>query len=222
MEDRKWKESKRKVKAVLLRLEKRYGVPRKKKQGDPLDTLIQTILSQNTNDRNRDRAYERLKARYPDWENVLKARESAVVDALRPGGLARQKARRIREILRWARRHYGGWSLLPLEEKSSGEIEEALGGLKGIGPKTLHCFLLFGMGREAFPVDTHILRIGKRLGLIPEEMSAEEAHRRMAPLVPEKKSLSLHLNLIRFGRDICKARNPQCHACFLADKCVRR
>ena len=221
MKDRKSKESKRKVKAVLLRLEKTYGVPRKEGGGDPLDTLIQTILSQNTNDQNRDRAYKRLRARCPDWEDVLKVRESAVIEALRPGGLAKQKARRVREILRWVRKHYRRWTLLPLQERSSKEIEEALGGLKGVGPKTLHCFLLFGMGREAFPVDTHILRIGKRLGLIPEEMSAEKAHQQMAPLVPEKKSLSLHLNLIRFGRDICKARNPQCHACFLTDKCVR-
>ena len=90
----------------------------------------------------------------------------------------------------------------------SEEIKKTMGALKGIGPKTLHCLLLFGLGREAFPVDTHILRIGKRLGFIPEQMNAEKAHQWMVPLIPKKKSLSLHLNLIRFGRSICKAKSP--------------
>jgi len=209
-----------KVKKISHLLEKRYGIPRKTKPADPLDTLIQTILSQNTNDQNRDQAYQRLKARFPQWEDVLKARAAAVIQAIRPGGLAEQRTKRIFDILRWIKEQEGKLSLLFLKEMHSEEIKKTLGGLKGIGPKTVHCLLLFGMGREAFPVDTHVLRVGKRLGFIPERINAEKAHRWMAPLVPKGKSLSLHLNLIRFGRSVCKAKNPECANCFLADECL--
>ncbi len=106
-----------------------------------------------------------------------------------------------------------------LKKMDSDEIKKAIGDLKGIGPKTVHCLLLFGMGREAFPVDTHILRVGKRLGFIPGWMNADKAHEWMVPLIPNKKSLALHLNLIRFGREICKAKSPNCSNCFLVDEC---
>jgi endonuclease-3 len=102
------------------------------------------------------------------------------------------------------------------------EIKKTIGGLKGIGPKTINCLLLFGMGREAFPVDTHVLRVGKHLGLIPERMNAEKAHQWIAPFVPKGKFLSLHLNLIRFGRAVCKARKPLCDICFLKDRCTAK
>ena len=200
-------------------MERKYGVPNRKGRGDPVEILIQTILSQNTNDRNRDRAYQRLKTQFPHWEDVLRARTRTVIQAIRPGGLAKQKARRIREILRWIKHRKGGMSLAFLRKMDSEEIKRTMGSLKGIGPKTVHCLLLFGMGREAFPVDTHILRTGKRLGFIPERMSPEKAHHWMVPLIPNKKSLSLHLNLIRFGREICRAKSPQCHICFLMDEC---
>jgi endonuclease-3 len=210
---------KEKVKKITHLLERRYGVPRRKKS-DPLDILIQTILSQNTNDRNRDQAYQGLKDRFPDWEDVLKAKTREVIQAIRSGGLAEQKARRIGEILRWIKKHESKLSLAFLKKMGSEEIKKTIGALKGIGPKTVHCLLLFGMGREAFPVDTHVLRVGKRLGFIPERIDAEKAHNWMAPLIPKKKSLSLHLNLIRFGRSLCKAKNPKCHSCFLADECL--
>lgn len=210
---------KAKVEKITLFLEKRYGIPRRERRVDPLEILIQTILSQNTNDQNREKAYERLKNRFPRWEHVLEAKPKALISAIRPGGLANQKARRIREILRWLEGRGGRLSLAFLKKMSSEEIQKTIGGLKGIGPKTVHCLLLFGMGREAFPVDTHILRVGKRLGFIPERLNAEEAHRWMALLVPKGKSLSLHLNLIRFGRSICKAKNPQCDNCFLSKEC---
>ena len=208
-----------KVRRITRLLERKYGVPHRKREGDPIEILIQTILSQNTNDRNRDRAYHRLKTQFLHWEDVIKARTQAVIQAIRPGGLAEQKARRIREILRWINEKEGKLSLSFLKKMDSDEIKKAIGGLKGIGPKTVHCLLLFGIGREAFPVDTHILRVGKRLGFIPEWMNAEKAHEWMAPLIPEKKSLSLHLNLIRFGREICKARIPNCSNCFLVKDC---
>jgi endonuclease-3 len=158
--------------------------------------------------------------RFPHWEGILETKTKSIVSAIRPGGLAEQKARRIREILHWIKEREGKLSLLFLKTMGSEEIKKTLGALKGIGPKTLHCLLLFGLGRDAFPIDTHILRIGKRLGLIPEGMNAEKAHPWMVPLIPKERSLSLHLNLIRFGREVCKARNPQCNACFLNQECL--
>ena len=209
-----------KVRKVTRLLEKRYGIPAREKKADPLDVLIQTILSQNTNDRNRDRAYERLKIRFPRWRDLLTAREGALIRAIRPGGLAKQKAGRIREILRWVSERFGKLSLTVLQEMETRDIQETMGGLKGIGPKTVHCLLLFGLGRESFPVDTHVLRVGKRLGFIPEGMNAEKAHPWMVPLVPEGKSLSLHLNLIRFGRSLCRAKRPLCRDCLLVEECL--
>ena len=210
---------KAKTRRIVRLLEGRYGIPLREADANPLDVLIQTILSQNTNDRNRDLAYQRLKRQLPRWEDVLNARIGTILQAIRPGGLAGQKARRIKDLLRWIRERYGRLSLLPLKNMDSEEIKETLGTLKGIGLKTLHCLLLFGFNREAFPVDTHILRVGKRLGFIPEGFGLEKAHRWMKPLIPKGKALSLHLNLIHFGRSICKARNPQCTICFLRDEC---
>ncbi len=214
------KDLKTAVRKITLVLERQYGIPRRDCSKNPLDILIETILSQNTNDQNRDRAYRRLKSRFPRWEDVLKGKTRSIVSAIRTGGLAEQKARRIPEILHWIKRREGRLSLFFLRGMGDEEIKKTMGNLKGIGPKTLHCLLLFGLGREAFPVDTHILRIGKRLGFIPNRMDAEKAHRWMAPLIPKEKFLSLHLNLIRFGRDICKAKNPSCNACFVSDRCL--
>jgi endonuclease-3 len=208
------------VKKITLLLEKEYGIPQKEKGVDPLDTLIQTILSQNTNDLNRDRAFQRLKNRYPQWEDVLSAKRAALIATIRTGGLAKQKARRIQEILRWIEKREGRLSLSFLKGMDSEEIKKLIGGLKGVGPKTVHCLLLFGLGRDAFPVDTHILRIGKRIGFIPKKIDAVKAHSWMIPLIPKGKSLSLHLNLIQFGRSICKAIRPRCEECFLAEKCL--
>jgi endonuclease-3 len=213
---------KKKIERIIHFLEREYGIPRNGRKGDLLDILIQTVLSQNTNDRNRDQAYLRLKTRFPQWEGLLKARTGAVIQAIRTGGLAEQKARRIRQILKWIQKREGRLSLLFLKKMNSEEIKKTLEGLKGIGPKTVHCLLLFGMGRDAFPVDTHILRVGKCMGFIPDRMDAEKAHRWMVPLIPEGKSLSLHLNLIRFGRSICRAKSPQCHICSLSKECLHK
>ncbi len=208
------------MRRIACLLEGKYGVPRRKKKGDLIEVLIQTILSQNTNDRNRDRANQRLKTRFPHWEDLLRARTQDVIQAIQPGGLAVQKARVIHEILHWIKEREGKLNLSFLKKMDSEEVKKTIGSLKGIGPKTVHCLLLFGMGREAFPVDTHVLRVGKRFDFIPERMSAEKAHQWMVPLIPDKKSLSLHLNLIRFGREICKAKNPQCGICFLSKECT--
>ena len=209
-----------KVGKINRLLEKQYGVPRRAGRRNSLDILIETILSQNTNDQNRDKAYQRLKARFSRWEDALHGKTKSIVSAIQPGGLAEQKARRIRDILQWIKKRQGRLSLSFLRKMDSEEIRKTMGGLKGIGPKTLHCLLLFGLGREAFPVDTHIHRIGKRLGFIPEQMSAEKAHLWMRELVPKGKSWSLHLNLIRLGREVCKARAPNCDICFVKKECL--
>jgi endonuclease III len=207
------------VKRVTFLLEQQYGAPRRKKGGDLLDVLVETILSQNTNDRNTDLAFQRLKKRFPQWEDVLQAKMNSVVQAIKPGGLAKQKAKRIRDILRRIKKRNETLSLDFLKRMDSEEIKEMMGSLKGIGPKTVHCLLLFGLGRESFPVDTHVLRVGKRLGFIPEKTNGDKAHPWMGPLVPAGKSLSLHINLIRFGRKVCKAIKPQCSGCFLSKEC---
>ena len=220
---RPWQERehlKAKLSKITLLLERHYGIPRRTGPGNLLDILIETILSQNTSDQNRDKAYQGLKTRFPRWEDVLEAKTKSVVSAIRQGGLARQKAKRIREILHWIKRTQGKLSLSFLRKMDSEEIEKTIGPLKGVGPKTLHCLLLFGLRREAFPVDTHILRIGKRLGFIPESMGAEKAHLWMSPLIPKDGSLTLHLNLIRFGRSLCKAKTPSCDICFLSGHCL--
>jgi len=220
---RPWQERKHlkaKLSKIILLLERHYGIPRRTDRGNLLDILIETILSQNTNDQNRDKAYQRLKTRFPHWEDVLEAKTKPVVSTIRQAGLARQKAKRIREILHWIKRQQGKLSLSFFKKMDSEEIKKTMGALKGVGPKTLHCLLLFGLRREAFPVDTHILRIGKRLGFIPEGMGAEKAHGWMSPLIPKDASLSLHLNLIRFGRALCKAKSPSCDICFLSGQCL--
>jgi endonuclease-3 len=215
-----FRQAKTNLRKISALLETEYGIPKKERKADLLDVLVQTILSQNTNDQNRDRAYLRLKSKFPRWGDVLNGKRRVIVQALRPGGLARQKARRIVDILQWLRKREGKVSLAFLKRMGEEEIKETLGGLKGIGPKTIHCLLLFGLGREAFPVDTHILRVGKRLGFIPEGMDAETAHPWMVPLVPKGKALSLHINLIRHGRSVCKPKNPRCTECVLNKECL--
>jgi endonuclease-3 len=214
------RQTKAKIKRISALLEREYGIPKRERNADLLDVLVQTILSQNTNDRNRDRAYRRLKSKFPRWGDILNGKREVLVEALRPGGLARQKAKRIVDILQWLRNREGKVSLSFLKRMGEEEIRETLGGLKGIGPKTVHCLLLFGLGREAFPVDTHILRVGKRLGFIPQEIDAEKAHSWMGSLVPKGKALSLHINLIRHGRLVCKPKNPKCAECFLGGVCL--
>ncbi|MBW2038997.1 MAG: hypothetical protein JRI46_05275 [Deltaproteobacteria bacterium] len=136
------------------------------------------------------------------------------------GGLAQQKAGRIREILCWVRERWGKVTLSPICEMGTEEAMGVLLGLRGVGLKTASCVLAFGCGREVFPVDTHILRITKRLGLVPAKVTAERAHGLLAPLIPTGKAISLHLNLIRYGRQICRARQPICGLCLFPELCT--
>ncbi len=212
--------SRRRVAAIDRALAALYGDPRPPRRADPLETLVRTVLSQNTNDRNRDRAMEGLRCAFPDWEAVADAPLSAIKASIRPGGLAARKARTLRDLLRWARRRFPGFDLSPLDGKTDEEIRQILADRKGIGPKTLAIFLLFALGREAFPVDTHCLRVLTRLNVLLPGTTASRAHGIMDALVAPGRAMPLHLNLIRFGRERCHARKPRCRGCPLVRRCV--
>jgi endonuclease-3 len=198
-----------------------YGEPSWRQHLSPVDELISTILSQNTNDNNRDVAFQRLKERFGNgaWEAVRDAAVSEVEEAIRPAGLAQQKAPRIQHVLRVLSEQQGAVSLDFLANMPLEEAREWLVRLPGVGPKTAAIVLLFGFGRPAFPVDTHIHRVTGRLGLIPSTMSAERAHMELERMVPSEHYYALHLNLIRHGREVCRARNPLCQECGLQDHC---
>ena len=204
---------------VQERLTAFFGIPDWGDSRPPLDELVCTILSQNTNDINRDRAYTRLKGRFPTWEEVRDANENDIVDAIRPAGLANQKGPRIQSILREITQERGRLDLTFLEEMSTSEVECWLTSFKGVGPKTAAIVLLFSLGKPAFPVDTHIYRVTGRLGLRPMKMTVEQAHVHLANLFPEDEYGPAHLNLIRLGREICVARKPNCPVCPLQDIC---
>jgi len=201
------------LQALIDLLNEHFGTPVQNHPKDPLSELVFTILSQNTTDINRDRAYERLKARFPRWRDVLEADREAVEDAIRVGGLGRQKSARIQEILRTIDRRRGELSMEYLGEMGIEEAREELLSFTGVGRKTAAIVLLFSLGRPAFPVDTHVHRVAKRLGLIPEKMSADAAHDVMERLAPPRHYYDFHINLIRLGRTVCGPRRTSCEAC---------
>lgn len=205
--------------AVHQRLLAFYGYPRWRRSLPPLDELISTILSQNTNDGNRDRAFEALRARFPTWEEVRDAPVEEVIQTIRAAGLANQKGPRIQSVLREITRLRGELSLDFLHDLTPQEAEAWLRKFKGVGPKTAAIVLLFSLNKPAFPVDTHIYRVSGRLGLRPASMNAEQAHQHLAQLFSPEAYYPVHLNLIRLGREICQARQPNCPACPLQDLC---
>ncbi len=207
------------ISQIIVELERVYGIPRVK-HSNPLDELILTILSQNTNDTNSDRAMASLKKRFPTWKAVMQARKRTVSQAIRTGGLGNIKADRIQKTLKEIYQRNGRLELQFLKRLSVEEAKQYLRSFKGVGPKTAACVLLFSCQAPAFPVDTHIKRIGGRTGLLPEDVSDEKAHEIMEKLVPREKYLSLHINLIRHGRATCRPQNPKCHACCIADYCA--
>jgi endonuclease-3 len=212
----------RRVRALNRRLEAVYGVP-KKKRLDPLDELMLTILSQSTSDTNRDRGYESLRERLPTWESVRTAKRRQVEDAIRPAGLWKQKARVLQETLDAIYEDRGALDLSHLHRLSNEEVIEYLTGLRGVGVKTAACVLCFSMGRDYMPVDTHVHRVARRLGLIPSRASAIQAHELLNrdASVPAELRFSFHIQLIRHGRAICRASRPACAACVLEDLCPK-
>ena len=210
----------RRVRTILNRLRKRYGDLQPPRAVDPLDELILTVLSQHTSDLNAERAFADLRRAFPrGWAEVEHARTQAVTDAIRSGGLANSKAPRIQAILREVHEREGGYDLGRLSELSDAEARAYLMTLPGIGPKTAAVVLSFALGRDAIPVDTHVHRVSRRLGLIPPRASAERADRLLHDLVPEGLRTPLHVALIRLGREICKAPTPRCRECPLNDIC---
>ncbi len=204
----------------MERLEPLYGRPVNTPSGDPLSELVLTILSQNTADRNSGKAFVQLLRRFASWGEVAAADEVDVVEAIRVGGLAQQKAPRIQSVLHGVAERTGGDYRLDFLETM--ELEDArswLRSLPGVGPKTAACVLLFALGLPAMPVDTHVERVSKRLGLVPQAMTAEKAHVELERLVNAADYYRFHMLLIKHGRRLCAARTPNCVACPLSRDC---
>jgi len=209
----------RQAQRALDALEELYGRPRLTRRLDPLSELVLTILSQHTSDTNRDRAFADLQARFATWEQVAGAPRPAIERAIRKGGLARTKSGVIRDLLRHVRADRGALSLDHLRDQPMEESRRWLLGLRGVGAKTAACVLLFSCGQPAFPVDTHVHRIARRLGWIPETASADEAHELLEALIPPRRRLAAHVNFITLGRKLCRARHPACSECPLRRQC---
>ena len=196
-----------------------YGLPEWRNPLPAMDELISTILSQNTNDVNRDVAFYRLKERFPTWEGVRDAAPEAVQDAIRPAGLANQKGPRMQAILRQITEERGSLDLYFLKEEAREDAHAWLSRFNGVGPKTAAIVLQFSLGIPALPVDTHVYRVTGRLGLRPQKMSVEKAHGWLEQVFTPDQYGPGHLNIIRLGREICHARKPECEHCPLKAMC---
>lgn len=196
-----------------------YGVPKWRRSGTATDELILTILSQNTNDRNSGEGFRRLKATFHDWAAVEKAPIRRLEQTIRVSGLSKIKSRRIQQALRRLREERGDYSLEFLRDMDTNAALDYLLSIAGVGPKTAACVLLFSFGKPVFPVDTHIHRVTRRLGILPDKVSAQEAHKTLQSLVPPDIVYPLHILLIRHGRVTCHARNPVCNRCVLLKVC---
>jgi len=207
------------IRYIIQNLERTYGVPVNRRASDPLEMLIQIILSQATSDTNSHRTFAALKKRFPTWDALLRARESAIADTIRSGGLANQKAAVIKSVLRQIKDEHGTLDLSFLQTVSNEEAVRYLSQFRGIGPKTIACTLLFACRKEVFPLDTHIFRILRRIGLIPQKSTDARAHEIMNKIVPRGKFYSFHVNLIRHGRTLCRPRDPLCERCPIVEYC---
>ncbi len=196
-----------------------FGEPIWRNPLPAIDELVSTILSQNTNDANRDRAFDALLAKFPTWEAVRDAEEKDVVDAIRPAGLANQKGPRIQQVLKEITKERGALDLQFLADMPLEEARTWLTKFNGVGPKTAAIVLCFSLGRPAFPVDTHVYRVTGRLGLRPEKMTVEQAHPHLEAVFPPETYYAAHLNIIRLGREVCKARKPLCPQCPVKHLC---
>ena len=196
-----------------------YGEPIWRNPLPAIDELVSTILSQNTNDVNRDRAFHALRAKFPAWEMVRDAKTKDVIDAIRPAGLANQKGPRMQKVLKLITEERGNLDLSFLGDLPVEEAKAWLTKFNGVGPKTAAIVLCFALGRPAFPVDTHVYRVTGRIGLHPEKMTVEQAHPHLEGLFPPKTYYAAHLNIIRLGREICTARKANCEKCPLIKLC---
>jgi endonuclease-3 len=208
----------RRVRAIRDRLRLVYGTPGAKPHEHPIAELVLTVLSQSTNDRNRDVAYFRLRDRFLTWTDVREAPVDEVEEAIRPGGISKVKSARIVSILK-AIAPEGPLSLDGLRDMSVPEAQAYLTSLPGVGRKTAACVLLFALGMRDVPVDTHVSRVGTRLGLFRPKAPFLEMHDEMLALTPRGAELELHMNLLRHGRRTCHPRHPECGDCALARMC---
>lgn len=186
---------------------------------DGLDALMRTILSQNTNDENRDRAFETMRARFPEWDDVMVADEAQLKDAIRVAGLANSKAPNMQAFLRWLKQQRGDLDLDFLRDLPNQAAVSLLTEHRGIGIKTAYIVLAFAFERDLCAVDTHVYRILRRVGVVSARSSREKAHLELAPLIPEGQARSFHMNMVEFGKTVCNARNPSCDACSVSRLC---
>jgi len=207
------------ITAICRRLKKVYGPVRPPRERPVLDALVATILSQNTSDSNSHAAFEELRRRFDDWDAVRRAPAARIAGAIRRAGLSNQKAPRIKAILQRIHDERGELSLEFLRSKRAPEAVDYLTDMPGVGPKTAACVLLFACRKPVLPVDTHVHRVSRRLGLIGPRTDAAKAHEELAPLVPARRVLEFHVQLVRHGRSCCTARNPECEDCPLLDLC---
>lgn len=208
-----------KMARVLTLLAELYGTPRNDPDGDPLDGLVGTILSQHTSDTNSHRAHAQLRAAYPSWAAVLAAPDEELAEVIRSGGLAGLKARRIKAVLARVLAERGSFTLDFLADLPLDEALAWLWALPGVGPKTAACTLLFHLGRPALPVDTHVHRVARRLGLIGPRVSAEAAHEVLSAKLAPDQIYPFHVNVITHGRRVCRAPLPRCGLCALTEQC---
>ncbi len=208
---------------LVTSLSKLYGMPKIQPHGDPLTELIMTVLSQNTSDKNSGRAFMQLLRNFDDWNDVSNATTKKIEKTIRSGGLAKQKAPRIKAILQEVYSYTNGtWNLDMLATKPVEDARAWLLSLPGVGPKTAACVLLFALNRPALPVDTHVERVSKRLELITEKTPLAKAHVELEKLVPPDMYYSFHMLMIKHGRRICSALKPRCIDCPLQKKCPSR
>jgi endonuclease III len=209
----------RRVRAVHRRLTAAYGPFRQQERAPIVDCLIGTVLSQHTSDANSARAFASLKQRFGSWDRIAEAPVDDIEQSIRSGGLAKVKAPRIQEILRAIQSRERHIDLTRLEEMSDTEVDDYLRTLPGVGPKTIACVMAFSMRRSAFPVDTHVHRVTRRLGWVAPTASAEETARALTSRIPAELRYELHVGLIEHGRRICRSRLPLCSRCVLYKLC---
>ena len=206
---------------LIAMLDEQYGRAPQQRSGAPVTELVLTLLSQHTSDHNSGRAMHRLLERFPTWDDVLAAPTADVEEAIRPGGLAPTKAPRLQALLAEVKQREPDFDLDRLAELPLEEAKGWLRSLPGVGPKTAACVLLFALGRPALPVDTHVDRVARRLGLVAPKVSTEQAHRLLEQQLEPDEVYAFHVDLIQHGRRTCHARGPQCERCVLVERCPR-
>jgi len=207
------------IEEIIELLEQEYGPRKWQPERDPIDVLIGTILSQNTSDANSGRAFASLKASFDSWEAVASAPAEHIARVIQSGGLSQIKAVRIKQVLEQIEKEQGRISLDFLKAMNMAEAEDYLMRLPGVGHKTARCVLLFSLGKPSLPVDTHVFRVAKRLGLIDSRASIEKAHSLLQEQIPPSNVYEFHIHMIEHGRRVCHARQPRCNRCILRSAC---